>query len=130
LNILSITVALLIAILTGIGVGGGGLLVLYLTLILNTDQHLAQGINLLFFLISSIASLPVHAARRYIDYKIVFLISAGGAVGAAMGALFTQTVSPELVRKIFGGLLVFSGLFVFIKSKTNISDQTKTDSQR
>lgn len=39
----------IIAILTGLGVGSGGLLVIYLTLVSGIDQPVAQGINLLFF---------------------------------------------------------------------------------
>ena len=38
------------AMLSAMGVGGGGLLVIYLTEILGMEQRCAQGINLLFFL--------------------------------------------------------------------------------
>lgn len=102
--------------LTGIGVGGGGLLVLYMTFVMNTEQYLAQGLNLMFFLVSSLMSVPVHIAKRQFDYKTVLLISVGGVLGSFAGALLTQVVKPELVRKLFGGLLVFSGVLVFFKS--------------
>ena len=45
------------AALAGMGIGSGGLLVLYLTLIRGTPQLSAQGFNLLFFLFSSGASV-------------------------------------------------------------------------
>ena len=59
-----IAVAFIIAVIVGMGIGGGGFFVIYLTLCLGYNQIIAQGTNLLFFLISALASLAVHARRR------------------------------------------------------------------
>lgn len=37
-------------VLSGFGVGGGTLLLIYMTAFAGVEQHLAQGINLLYFL--------------------------------------------------------------------------------
>ena len=54
--ILNMIVGFLVALLMGMGVGGGGLFVIFLTLCLNYGQINAQGTNLLFFIIAILAS--------------------------------------------------------------------------
>ena len=54
------------AVLSGLGVGGGGLLVIYLALFTDVAQLSAQGINLLFFIFSCGASMLVHLSKRKI----------------------------------------------------------------
>ena len=55
-------IALLAGTITGIlsafGIGGGSLLLIYLTSFAAIDQHQAQGINLLYFLPAAAASPP------------------------------------------------------------------------
>ena len=55
--------------LTGMGIGGGGLLVLYLTAMDGVGQLAAQGCNLLFFVYASAASLFVHNKKRNLNIK-------------------------------------------------------------
>ena len=47
-------------ILSGFGVGGGTLLLVYLTAVAGVEQHQAQGINLLYFLPAAAMALPGH----------------------------------------------------------------------
>ena len=50
------TVLFLLAAASGMGIGGGGLLVVYLTVIHASDQASAQAFNLLFFIIAATTS--------------------------------------------------------------------------
>ena len=56
-------------VLSGFGVGGGTLLLVYLTAVAGADQHLAQGINLLYFLPAALLALPAHRKNGYLDTK-------------------------------------------------------------
>ena len=49
----ALIVGTVLGFLTGLGVGGGSLLILWLTLVLEMPQTAARGINLLFFLPSA-----------------------------------------------------------------------------
>lgn len=49
--VLAVAVGLLTGILSGFGIGGGSLLLLYLTLFEGAGQYQAGGINLLYFLV-------------------------------------------------------------------------------
>ena len=64
--VLPILVGAATGILSGFGVGGGTLLLVYLTTFAGVDQHLAQGINLLYFLPAALTALPAHWKNGYI----------------------------------------------------------------
>lgn len=95
--------------LSGMGIGGGGLLVIYLTLIRGAEQINAQGINLYFFVFASIAALFIHCRKRRIDYSLVLLLSALGMPVSLFGGLLASVTDPYLLRKIFGVMLIIAG---------------------
>ena len=95
--------------LSGMGIGGGGLLVIYLTLIRGAEQINAQGINLYFFVFASIAALFIHCRKRRIDYSLVLLLSAFGMPVSLFGGLLASVTDPYLLRKIFGIMLIIAG---------------------
>ena len=51
---LKLLVGTVLGFLTGLGVGGGSLLILWLNIALGMEQSVARGINLLFFLPSAL----------------------------------------------------------------------------
>ena len=55
-----ILVGTVLGFLSGMGIGGGSLLILWLTGVLAMEQRAAQGINLLFFLPAAIAAILFH----------------------------------------------------------------------
>jgi len=107
---LTMGITFLLAALSGMGVGGGGLFVIYLSLFTDTPQLVAQGMNLLFFLFSSGASVTVHLRKRRICYSAVGVMALFGIVGALLGAYASAHLSGRLLRQIFGGMLVVSGI--------------------
>ena len=110
---LDFLVALFTSALAGTGVGGGGLYVIYLTLVRGTEQLKAQGINLAFFITGAMSSMLLHIRKRHFAYRLVFLVGGCGAVGALLGALLAQHLDTSLLSKIFGAMLVFCGIRVF-----------------
>lgn len=59
-------------ILSAFGVGGGTLLLIYLSVFTGIPQQKAQGINLLYFLPASLASLPSHFKNGFVDRTACF----------------------------------------------------------
>ena len=100
-----------IAVLSGLGVGSGGLLVIYLTLIEKVSQLTAQGANLIFFILASLSSLIFNISRRRIPVGAVVLMSALGIGGSLIGTHIATSLPAEILRKIFGFMLVASGLY-------------------
>ena len=106
-------VAFIIAVLSGLGVGGGGLFTVYLSVFTDTPQLTAQGLNLLFFLFSSGASVTVGLFKRRVALAAVGVMVVSGIVGVLLGALAANFLPEALLRKIFGVMLVAGGIMSF-----------------
>lgn len=99
----------------GLGMGGGTLLIPILTIFLNFDQKLSQGINLLSFLVMALFSIYIHYRNGYIVTKNIFWIIFSGVIFAIIGA-FTMSYLPSKVLKIaFGAFLCVLSIVEFIK---------------
>ena len=105
-----------VALLSGLGVGSGGLLVVFLTEYRGVGQLFAQGINLLFFIFSSAAATAVNLRKRRIAYGTVLLMSLGGAVGAIVGAFAGSLIDPAYLRIGFGIMLLVGGIPTLLRS--------------
>ena len=115
---IAVLVGFLVALLSGLGVGGAGLLVLFLTLVQGIAQLEAQGVNLLFFLFSSGAALLVHLFRTPPLWGLLLLLIPAGLLGAWGGTALALFLPQALLRKLFGGFLVVSGVFgIFVKKR-------------
>ena len=123
----AIIISFLISVLSGMGVGGGGLFVIYLSIFTSTPQLAAQGMNLLFFLFSSFASVAVQINRRRIRFAAVTFMATFGVLGAFVGAYLTSLLPEEYLRRIFGMMLVAGGVLSF-RSSFSQSEAKKNNS--
>lgn len=114
---LTVAVALGVAVLSGLGVGSAGLLVVFLTLVEGAPQLTAQGLNLLFFLFASGAALTVHALRTKLLFGCIFVLLIGGLPGSLLGAFVAHRISDGLLRQLFGALLIASGAMGLLKKQ-------------
>ena len=91
-------------ILSGFGVGGGTLLLIYMTTFAGVPQNLAQGVNLLYFLPAAATALPAHIKNGYIDGKTVWPAALAGLAGTALAAWLAtgagRGAAPPLLRRI------------------------------
>ena len=111
------TAGILISVLAGLGIGGGGLLVIYLILVKDISQIESQGINLLFFVAAGAASLIIHVRKRKLELRNIIIMIIFGSLGAVAGSLTANFTDGAVVKKIFGGFLLVSGLIeLFSKS--------------
>ena len=96
-------------ILSGFGVGGGTVLLVYLTAVVGMEQHLAQGINLLYFLPAGLLALPNHWKNGYIEKKALLPCMIAGLICAALAAWGATALDTGILRKCFGGFLILIG---------------------
>ena len=100
--ILDLLISLLIGILAGLGVGSGGILIVYLTA--------ADGMSqLATFVFALGAALVVHLHRRQLSLPILLFILVFGAAGALCGSLLARVVEAGVLRMALGGLLLLMG---------------------
>lgn len=87
--------------ISGMGMGGGTILILLLSIFMNFDQHIAQATNLVFFIPTSIAAIITNFKQKNIDLKVAKLISIFGVIGAIIGAIISDKIETESLRKYF-----------------------------
>lgn len=111
-------VDILIAVLIGLtagfasgvaGIGGGVIMVPGLVFILQTPQHLAQGTSLLAIIFTAMSGTRINLRHERVDLRSAITIGAIGAVTAFLAARLANQMDADLLRQLFGGLLIFSG---------------------
>lgn len=113
-------------VLSAFGVGGGSLLLIYLTAFAAVDQHQAQGINLLYFLPAAAAALPAHHKNGLLDKKTILPAILAGLAAAGLAAWVSNSLDTGLLRKLFGLFLLYIGLTeLFRKDKKQTASPEK-----
>lgn len=109
-DFLTIAVSIALGILSGLGVGGGSLLILWLTFVQGLDYSDAKYINLLFFLPPAMISTAVNLIRKKLPLKSLIPAALAGGVAAAGFSLVSSGWDVRILRKLFGVLLLFTAL--------------------
>lgn len=93
---------LVTGIISGFGIGGGTILMVYLAAIAGISQRTAQGINLLYFLPTAAAALILHSKNHYVEWKAVIPAVLCGCLTAGLLSFVAMTMDLELLKKLFG----------------------------
>lgn len=102
-------------VLSGLGIGGGSLLMIWLTALQDLPQRQAQGINLLYFLPTAGAGLLFHRKAGMLDKQALRQAIPWGVATAALGAWCATAMDTELLRRPFGVYLLVMGVITLIK---------------
>ena len=108
--IVTLLVGTSLGFLTGLGVGGGSLLMVWLTAVLAMDPSSARSVNLLFFLPGAAAAILFRRRQGNIQWKHVLPPAAAGCIAAAVCSRFSTAVDNSAIQKIFGVILIIAGL--------------------
>ena len=122
-----ILIGILSGIVTGLGMGGGSILILILTTFLAVEQHTAQAANLIFFIPTSIAAIIVHFKNKNVDTKIGKQLLYATIIGSAIGAYVTKFISSKELKKYFGFFLLLVGVSEIINTIRKIYKKKKED---
>lgn len=106
----SIAAGTLLGFLSGLGIGGGSLLILWLTLVLNLSQEIAGTINLMFFIPSALIACLFRLKQGTLDYKRILPALIAGCAGSVLFTLVSRQIDASLLRKPFGILLFLTGI--------------------
>ena len=106
----ALAVGIVLGFLSGLGIGGGSLLILWLTLVLGFNQPAARGINLLFFLPASAICCVFRLRQGKLKLRECLPAIVSGCIAAVLGSLAAASMNTELLRKPFGILLLATGL--------------------
>ncbi len=101
---------LILGFLAGLGVGGGSLLILWLTIAVGMEGSMARSINLMFFLTAAGAVSVLRWRKGTLDIKALLPAILAGCIAAGLFSWLRGCLQTELMDKLFGGLLIFTGL--------------------
>ena len=112
-------VGTVLGFLSGLGIGGGSLLILWLTMVLNMDPITARGINLLFFLPSALIACLFRLKQGTLKIRPVIPAVIAGCLAAGIFSFVSTILDVEILKKGFGIVLIAAGVReLFYKGKS------------
>ena len=107
---LAVIAGIILGFLAGIGVGGGSLLILWLTLVMKADPSIARTINLMFFVTAAGSVSFIRLRNKTIQWKQILPAILAGSMAAAVFSVIGRSIDQHVIRKLFGILLLFTGI--------------------
>ena len=117
-----ILVGIISGIITGLGMGGGSVLILILVAFMSVNQHIAQATNLIFFIPTAVIAIIIHIKNKNIDKHIGKDLLFTTIIGSALGAYLTRLVESQKLTRYFGFFLLIIGIYEII---TTIKEHMK-----
>ena len=103
-------VGAILGFLSGLGVGGGSLLLLWMTLVLGEAQADARVMNLMFFVPCALIATLFRWKQSKPDWRLAIPAIAAGLLGALIGNNIGPRLDVELLKKAFGVLFLLCGI--------------------
>lgn len=101
-----IIIGMFSGIFSGIGMGGGTILIFLLTTFYGMEQHIAQATNMIYFIPTAVTAIIINYRNKNIDKKLTQYISIFGIIGAIMGAIISVNIQVQKLKKLFGIFLL------------------------
>ncbi|NLY78118.1 MAG: sulfite exporter TauE/SafE family protein [Tissierellia bacterium] len=110
---------IIIGFITGLinglfGSGGGILVVPALTFILHFQDYKAHATAIAIILPLTIISTIVYLKNNIIRFDIAIIVGIGAMIGSFIGAKFLKKVPVTILRKVFGGLIIYTAVRMII----------------
>lgn len=106
----SLLIAIVLGFLAGIGVGGGSLLILWLTMVVGMPYPQARILNLLFFLPAAVIACLFKKKQGELPFKKILPAVIAGAVAAGLFSFIGYFLDVRILQGLFGALLVLTGI--------------------
>lgn len=106
----TIVISTVLGFLSGLGTGGGSLLILWLTVVVGMSPLDARSINLLFFIPSALIACAFRWRQGTLKIRNVFPAILAGSAAALLFSRIGLNLEGDILKKLFGGLLIFAGI--------------------
>lgn len=105
-----------------LGLGGGTIVVPFLTLVLGVDIRYAIAASLISIVATSSGAAASFLRDHLTNLRVAVLLELGTVTGAMTGFLITSSISSRWLYMIFGVFLFFSAIMMLMKKKDSITD--------
>ena len=111
---MSILTALVIGLLAGLlggmlGIGGGTIVIPGIVLLLETEQHTAQGVALFAMLLAASLGALIHYRQGNVKLNMVLWIAPGAIAFALLGSWVAGMIHAEWLTRVFAIALLVIG---------------------
>jgi len=103
--------------ISGMGIGGGAILIPALTIFFGLSQHAAQNINLIYFIPTAVFAIATHQRNKQIETKILPKTITGGVIGAVAGSGAALMIGANALKLLFAAFLLIIGTREFFSKK-------------
>ena len=117
--LIALPVSTALGFLSGLGTGGGSLLVLWLTAVVGMEPLNARAINLLFFIPSALIACWYRWRQGALKVHHVLPAITAGCAAALLGSWLSIVLDSTLLKKLFGILLIFTGIRELLYKEKN-----------
>lgn len=107
--VVSVLMGTVLGFLSGLGTGGGSLLILWLTLGLGWDSETARLVNLMFFIPAAIIACCFHRKQGQLSVSKVLPGMIAACLAAFGFSILSGKIDQRWLKKLFGVLLLFTG---------------------
>jgi len=122
--VIAILVGVATGVLSGFGIGGGSLLLLYLTMCADIPQYQAGGINLLYFIACAPAALYSHLKNKLVHKQAVLWSVLAGIPTSTFAAFTAARINTDWLRRAFGIFLLYVGIKEICAKKSSDTDES------
>lgn len=103
-------VGTVLGFLSGLGIGGGSLLIIWLTVVLHVDPLTARSVNLLFFIPSALIACLFRLKQGTLKIRPVLPAILAGCIAAAVFSWISTILDTGILKKLFGIILIAAGI--------------------
>lgn len=107
---IDIIIGFAMGVISGFGIGGGTIFIIYLTLFAGINQLTAQGINLVYFIACGTPAVVSHFKNNLIDKKAMIICSVFGVITCIITSILANNLNVDVLRQIFGAFLIYIGI--------------------
>ncbi len=106
-----IIIGLISGIVSGMGMGGGTILITFLTCFFGVNQLIAQASNIIFFVPTSIIATIVNVKNHMLKWKVAIPLTIAGIVGAIGGSIIANKIDVSILRKAFAIFIIIIAIY-------------------
>lgn len=115
-----ILITIISSIVSGMGIGGGGIYILLATTFKIFEHKAAQGYNLIMFVVVGLFATIFNIKTKNFDkelFKKLFLLI---IIGCIFGAIIAKILNENILRYIFYAFMIATSLYEIVVSIKNM----------
>jgi hypothetical protein len=109
-----ITIGLTAGLLNGLFGSGGGVVAVPLLERSDIEQRRCHATSVVLIFVLSLVSTAMYAMKDRLDYSTALSFIPAGLAGAVLGSLILKKIKNNLLRRVFGVIILISAVRMFM----------------